>query len=209
VARTFKEFLEGVASGPYKHDGAENFLRALPVAIEWVVVDTLSSLLTTQHAIHLSDQEIVHIKRVAEAVARKRPEPGLDKFAVYDYDLQRARRVQQIVEGANRHVLWLSHTAPWGDENLDGRSSTAGRPVVQGQFRTYLEAWMTAILYLEYGNRVERDATTGKPTRLPDPKLNVDSPKQIPLVKHKWDAVRGIVAPDLGALLVAVGEWPR
>lgn len=209
VARTYKEFVDGIPEpSPYAHSGVAAFLKTLPAAIDWLFLDTMSTLLTTQHALHLEEQEEINRRKVEEAKKLGHKLPGLDKFAVYDFDLQRARRVQQIIEAADRHVLWLAHTNPYDDENLANpkKSVTAGRPLIQGQFRTFLEAWIPSILYIRPGEERVVDST-GKGYMIPSPKI-VLTRGQVPFVKHKWN-LAGDFAPDLGALLEKVGEWPR
>ena len=102
VARPFNEFEERWPP----------FAARLPSGIEWVVVDTMSTLLVSQHALHLAEAERVAAEAAVVARARGREPPGLNKFAVYDSDLNRARRLQTMLQSADRNVLWLCHTNP-------------------------------------------------------------------------------------------------
>ena len=208
VARNFDEFTYGIESGPHAHKGFAAFAAALPVAIEWVVLDTLSSLLVAQHAAHLAEVEDEWEAKAEAARKRNKEPPGVDKFKAMDNDLNRARRVQAALQASGRNLLYLSHMSPMSeDASSNARSNTAGRPVVPGQFRTYLEAWSSAILHLVPDYAYLREDGGRRVRKVLNPRLALDLEQQ-PLVKHKWDT-GGRVAPDLGALLKNVKEWPR
>mgnify|MGYP001600111308 CR=1 FL=1 len=203
ITRNWDEFTTGIEG---VHKGARVFLEALPQAIRWVAIDTFSSLLTTQHAAHLASAEDDLVKKVALAKAKGKAEPGLDKFRVMDQDLNRGRLVQLTLQKSGRNLLYLAHTSPMSDDTAaNERSNTAGRPVIPGQLRTYLEAWASAILYIQAGYETIRDGDRAR--KVYSPTISLEKGQQ-PLVKHKWD-LDGKYPPHLGDLLKAVGEWPR
>lgn len=205
IARNFDEFMAGgTAVG---HKGFAAFAAALPPSIEWIVIDTFSTLLTSQHAAHLAEAQATQAEKAALAAKRGREPPGVDKFWVLDSDLNRARLMQAALQSSGRNLLFLAHTAPLsGNDAQDSQSTTAGRPVIPGQFRTYMEAWASAILHLATDHVFQRD-DAGKVHKIQVPKLNLNKAQQ-PLVKHKW-ALFGSMEPDLGKLLTDVKEWPR
>jgi len=204
VARNFTEFMAG---GPVGHRGFAAFAAALPKEITWVVLDTLSTLLVGQHALHLAEAETVQAERAAKARLANKEPPGVDKFAVLDHDLNRARLVQSTIQSSGRNILYLAHTAPLSsDDSQNQTSTTAGRPVIPGQFRTYLEAWASGILYLAPREAYVRD-DSGKVQKVQTPEISLTG-GQRPLVKHKWERF-GRFAPNLSVLLKEVGEWPR
>ena len=204
VARNFDEF---VAGGPtVGHKGFHAFAAALPPAITWIVFDTFSTLMMSQHAIHLDTAEKNRAKKEAEAILRNKAPPGLDKFWVLDNDLNKARLVQGMVQAAGRNILYLAHMSPMsGEVEQDAKSTTAGRPVVPGQFRTFLEAWASGILHLVSETQYVKSGKKLLKTQVP--RISLTNGQQ-PLVKQKW-GMSGSVDPDLDVLLRSAGEWPR
>ena len=208
VARNFYELVNGIEKGHLKHGGIRAFIGALPESITWIVVDTLSSILVSQHAIHLQEAEEELEKK--KAVAAKGREPGLDKFQVLDKDLNRARRLQTMLQESGRNILYLAHTnAIDTSRDIGAQSTTAGRPIIPGQFRPYMEAWASAVLYLKPDQDIIKDGK-GRLKKVMVPVLPLEQ-TQLPMVKHKWgEKVEGAMKdPDLGELLGRVGEWPR
>jgi hypothetical protein len=208
------EWEGGVQSGPeeLRHHGFARFASALPDSIEWIVVDTLSGILTQQHAIHTKDAiaewEKQKIRAAAGKVRNKTADDvNYDNFAAYEDDLNRANQMHSQLVATRKNILYLCHTGDW-DPTKTFQSSTAGKPEIPGKFRKVLQGWSSAILYLDPRDEVVRNEA-GAMVKVQIPWLMLTE-CQLPFVKHKWEGIRGERrSPDLAELLKEAGQWPR